>query len=402
MHREESLQFFLIKRFIQIMAVVGIVEYIVTFLVNQYVMPVVLARFFPKYLHEISVGGVEIFLLLITVLLLLLVSLLQLLLPAAVRGSVQLAGEQIQRATLYLLPGLHTNASMIQMERREMVTLFLVMSGVALLILLPYAVGAFIYARITLREFREVQKERDRAKLEFDRKRNLMLSDIAHDLRTPMTTVAGYAKAMSDGMVKDPGQRQEYLEAIQNKTVRMNDLINLLFEYVKLDSEGFALDKEPLDLCELLRENAALIYSDVEMAGMELDVQIPESRIEVTGDKIQLSRVVTNLLTNAIRHNPPGTRIGILVQKEVDRIDVMIADSGELIGEDLVNKMFEPFAKADASRKGGGSGLGLSIARKVVQMHGWKLFVVQQPQIQHYPGAERYAKAFVICIGGPG
>lgn len=402
MHREESLQFFLIKRFIQIMAVVGIVEYIVTFLVNQYVMPVVLVRFFPKYLHEISVGGVEIFLLLITVLLLLLVSLLQLLLPAAVRGSVQLAGEQIQRTTLYLLPGLHTNASMIQMERREMVALFLVMSGVALLILLPYAVGAFIYARITLREFREVQKEREQAKLEFDRKRNLMLSDIAHDLRTPMTTVAGYAKALSDGMVKDPGQRQEYLEAIQNKSVRMNDLINLLFEYVKLDSEGFALDKEPLDLCELLRENAALIYSDVETAGMELDVQIPESRIEVTGDKIQLSRVVTNLLTNAIRHNPPGTRIGILVQKEVDRIDVMIADSGELIGDDLVNKMFEPFAKADASRKGGGSGLGLSIARKVVQMHGWKLFVVQQPQIQHYPGAERYAKAFVICIGGPG
>lgn len=402
MHREESLQFFLIKRFIQILAVVGVVEYVITFLVNQYIMPLLLARFFPKYLDQISVGGVEIFLLLLTVLLLLVASVLQMLLPATVRGTIQMMGEQIQRGILYVMPGFHTNASMIRMEKREMVMLFAVMSVMALVILLPYIAGAFLYARITMREFREIQKERERAKQEFDRKRNLMLSDIAHDLRTPMTTVAGYAKALSDGMVSDPGQRQEYLEAIQNKSVRMNELIQLLFEYVKLDSDGFALDKEPLDLCELLRENAALIYSDAEDAGMELDVQIPEQRLEISGDKIQLSRVVTNLLTNAIRHNPPGTKIGILVQKDLDRIDVMIADSGDLIPDSLVEKIFEPFAKADTSRKGGGSGLGLSIAQKVVQMHGWKLFVVQQPQIQHYPGAERYAKAFVICVGGPG
>lgn len=400
MHREESLQWFLIKRFIQILAVVGIAEYVITFLINQYVMPVALKHFFPEYLDKVSVGGMEIVLLLLALVLILLVSVLQLIVPAGVRGTIQLVGEQIQKGLFYLLPGSHTNLSMLRMEKKEMFFMLLVITAIALVILLPYIIGAVVFARITMREFSEVQKEREKARQEFDRKRNLMLSDIAHDLRTPMTTVAGYAKALSDGMVTEPGRRQEYLQAIQNKSMRMNELINLLFEYVKLDSDGFTLERKPVDLCELLRENAAFVYSDVESAGMELEAEIPEECIRISADTMQFSRVVTNLLTNAIRHNPAGTKIGLLVQKDMDLIDVMIADTGTLIPQELCEKLFEPFAKADSSRAGGGSGLGLSIAQKVVQMHGWELKLVQQPQIQHYPGAERYAKAFVIQIHG--
>ena len=400
MHREESLQWFLIKRFIQILAVVGIAEYVITFLINQYVMPVALKHFFPEYLDKVSVGGMEIVLLLLALVLILLVSVLQLIVPAGVRGTIQLVGEQIQKGLFYLLPGSHTNLSMLRMEKKEMFFMLLVITAIALVILLPYIIGAVVFARITMREFSEVQKEREKARQEFDRKRNLMLSDIAHDLRTPMTTVVGYAKALSDGMVTEPGRRQEYLQAIQNKSMRMNELINLLFEYVKLDSDGFTLERKPVDLCELLRENAAFVYSDVESAGMELEAEIPEECIRISADTMQFSRVVTNLLTNAIRHNPAGTKIGLLVQKDMDLIDVMIADTGTLIPQELCEKLFEPFAKADSSRAGGGSGLGLSIAQKVVQMHGWELKLVQQPQIQHYPGAERYAKAFVIQIHG--
>lgn len=400
MHKEENLQWFLIKKFIEILAVVGVAEYVITFLMNRYVIPVVLTSLFPEYLNQLSVGGMEIVLLLIALILILLVSFLQLVVPTSIRGSMQFAGEQVQKGLFYLLPGPQVNLSMLRMERKEMFFFFVVTIGFALVILLPYIIGAVVFARITMREFREVQKEREKARQEFDRQRNLMLSDIAHDLRTPMTTVAGYAKALSDGMVTEAGRRQEYLEAIQNKSVRMNELINLLFEYVKLDSAGFTLERKPLDLCELLRENAALVYPDVESAGMELDADIPEERIQVSADDMQFSRVVTNLLTNAIRHNSSGTKIGLLVQKDLDRINVMIADTGTLIPQELCEKLFEPFAKADASRAGGGSGLGLSIAQKVVQMHGWELKLVQQPQIQRYPGAERYAKAFVIQIHG--
>ena len=150
-------------------------------------------------------------------------------------------------------------------------------------------------------EFHQIQERRRRRRTrEFDRKRNLMLSDIAHDLRTPVTTVSGYAKALADHMVQEPEKQQEYLDAIQNKSVRIGNLINLLFEYVKLDSEGFTLNCKTLDLCELLRENAAMLYAEMEENGMTLTADIPEETIPVWADELQLSRVVTNLLTNAI------------------------------------------------------------------------------------------------------
>ena len=226
-----------------------------------------------------------------------------------------------------------------------------------------------------------------------------MLSDIAHDLRTPMTTVSGYANALADGMVRDPQQQAAYLDAIQRKSHRMNDLINLLFEYVKLDSEGFSLDRKPHDLCEIARENAALIYSDVEDAGMTLDVEIPDEPIMVSVDEVQISRVITNLLTNAMRHNDKGTRIMLCLFRQEGVIHLMVADSGSVIPKDLEEHLFEPFARGDASRKSsGGSGLGLSIAKKVVEMHGWRMKLVQQPQIQHYPFVAKYAKAFLIQI----
>ena len=213
-----------------------------------------------------------------------------------------------------------------------------------------------------------------------------------------MTTVSGYAKALADGMVQEVSKQREYLETIQYKTVRMNELINLLFEYVKLDSDGFGLDRRVLDLCELLRENAASLYADAEDAGMQLSVDIPEEPLMVSADRLQLSRVITNLLTNAIRHNAKGTRIGLFAYRELERIYVLVADSGELIPEEQMQQLFEPFARGDKARAGEGSGLGLSIAAKVIQMHGWRMRLVQQPQIQHYEKAAGYAKAFVIQI----
>ena len=125
---------------------------------------------------------------------------------------------------------------------------------------------------------------------------------------------------------------------------------------------------------------------------------IPEERIPVQADRLQLSRVVTNLLVNAIRHNGPQTRICLQMLELEEQICVAVADSGACIEDDIAAHMFEPFYKGDRSRTGAGSGLGLSIARKVVRMHGWGLALVQQPSIQRIPGLERFAKAFVIRI----
>ena len=300
MKKQNDLQWFLIKKFIEILAVVGVVEYLLTFLVNRFVLPNVLLYFFPGVEENPLLLGSGVIFFLSAVLMLLILGALNAMFPSPLHEMVQAALEQMQKNFMHTVSAGKTNFSFYELNRGQAILLFLVAFVVVLVILTPYVSGAVCFAKITIKEFRQIQREREEEQKEFDRKRNLMLSDIAHDLRTPMTTVNGYAKALADGMVVEPEKQLEYLQAIQNKSARMNDLIHLLFEYVKLDSEGFSLDRKETDLSELLRENAALIYADFEDAGMEFEIDIPEEVVSVSVDPIQFSRVITNLLNNAI------------------------------------------------------------------------------------------------------
>ena len=300
MKKQNDLQWFLIKKFIEILAVVGVVEYLLTFLVNRFVLPNVLLYFFPGVEENPLLLGSGVIFFLSAVLMLLILGALNAMFPSPLHEMVQAALEQMQKNFMHTVSAGKTNFSFYELNRGQAILLFLVAFVVVLVILTPYVLGAVCFAKITIKEFRQIQREREEEQKEFDRKRNLMLSDIAHDLRTPMTTVNGYAKALADGMVVEPEKQLEYLQAIQNKSARMNYLIHLLFEYVKLDSEGFSLDRKETDLSELLRENAALIYADFEDAGMEFEIDIPEEVVSVSVDSIQFSRVITNLLNNAI------------------------------------------------------------------------------------------------------
>lgn len=245
------------------------------------------------------------------------------------------------------------------------------------------------FSKIIMEEVERREEEQDEAQREYERKRNLMLSDIAHDLRTPITTIAGYSKALNDGMVTDEEKKAEYLEAIEQKSERMNDLINLLFEYVKMDSDTYGLCKENIDIAEALRKNAAMLYSDVEDKGMELIVEIPEEPCMVEADELQFSRVIVNIINNSLRHNESGTEI--MLELKADEKQIVISDNGALIDETVAIHIFEPFVVGDKSRRTkGGSGLGLSIAKKIVNMHGWEISLVQNEC--------GYKKAFIINI----
>ena len=295
--------------------------------------------------------------------------------------------------------------------------LLLVLANMIVLYALPYVITGVLYARFVIGQMRLLQEEQRKEHEKFDADRNLILSDIAHDLRNPITTVLGYARALEDGMVTDPALARRYLKAIEAKSRRVNDLINILFDYAKINSTGFHLQKRTLDINELVRENTALLFEEVEDRGMELDAQISEERWQILADRVQFSRVISNLINNASRHNPRGTRILVRTQaiRHTDRslsydqmrrgqtqedriryglgegILVIIADDGQPIPRELAEHMFEPFAMGDSSRSSrGGSGLGLSIAAKISQMHGYRLILDE-----NYPG---YTKAFVIVI----
>lgn len=272
----------------------------------------------------------------------------------------------------------------------QQILMFFVLFVFLCIYLLPYIVGVLYYSSIVIKKMEDVREYDRKQREKFTKKRNLLLSDITHDLKTPITTIAGYAQALNDGMIKDSEKQKQYLASIRQKSLEMSELITLLFNYVKLDSEGFDLKKERVNITELVLQIAAGAYADIEDAGMEFDVEIPEEAGYAEVDKAQFTRALTNLITNAVKHNSPGTKIKISMKHKFGYWVIKVMDSGENIDESLMEHLFDPFVMGDESRNSrGGSGLGLSVSKKVIDMHGGKLLLEQ-------PTEEGYTKAFCI------
>ena len=288
-----------------------------------------------------------------------------------------------------LLEGV-TSPVLIELYQIAVILIFLALLFVTLL---PYIISAYWYYKTVSGKVSELLQLQREQKEEYDRQRNLLLSDIAHDIKTPITTVSGYARALADDMVDGEDKRKEYLQAIYAKSIRVDELISLLFEYVKLDSSGFELHTESADLGELLRENIALLYSDFEEKGMMLEIEIPEKEFPYEMDKIQMARAIGNILTNIVKHS--GENIKVRISLRIDAYggyQISIADSGAPIDDLLAAHIFEPFSRGDKSRSSrGGSGLGLSIAYKIVHMHGGELELKREC-------GDGFTKAFLISL----
>ncbi len=396
--QEKKLQFFLIKEFMITLVLVSVVEYVILLMVNHVLMPFVLRDFFPHYDKSELINSGTIIILAFLLLAAFLVGIIEAILPDQIKRPVSWLSNLLQNQSNRTMLTTGSEDIIDRLNGLQQFLLFMIILAMFVLIVLPYFVGALHFTRITVKEFNKIAEMRVKARKDFEKRRNLMLSDIAHDLRTPITTMAGYSKALSDGMVSDE-KKQEYLDAIMAKSERVNELIQLLFDYVKLDSDGFSLNRQPTDIYEIVRECGAIQYSDIEDAGMELEVDIPEKEMKLSVDKIQLSRVITNLITNAIKHNEKGDRIALVVDQYDDRIQIMVADSGKKIPDEKAEHLFEPFIMGDESRNSrGGSGLGLSIAKKIVEMHGYNIRLIQQPDIVRFKYVDKYVKMFLITI----
>ena len=398
MEKLTELKSYIIKRFIAIIILLSVVEYANMTFIRRTLLTLIVNMYFKgQSADEVTSYGVmagTVFIIILIVL-----EILSMLLPKQIQPLIE---EFISNIRSYVAKVLIHSGGKVSLENvtfRQELLLFLILLSIVLIIAVPLVIAALYFSTHVLKRFKDIEEEEKKKQKEFDKRRNLMLSDIAHDLRTPITTVSGYAMALSDGMVEEE-KKQEYLDAIQAKSKRMSDLISLLFDYVKLDSDGFTLTKGQHDVCELVRECAAFQYQDIEDANMTLDVDIPEEQYMLDLDKLQFSRVVTNLLTNAVRHNSPGTDIGLFVDVDEDEmIRIMVADNGELIPEEQVQQIFDPFVMGDESRSTkGGTGLGLSISKKIVEMHGYKIKLVQQPDVKKISQVAQYQKAFIITI----
>ena len=219
--------------------------------------------------------------------------------------------------------------------------------------------------------------ENQRKKLMNDKER--MMADISHDLKTPITSIQGYAKALSDGIIPE-GDKDKYINIIYEKSKKLTDLINIFHEYSKLEHPDFTLTFEKVDLSEYLRAYIALKYEDIVENGFDIEVDIPEEEVEVKIDKVQLQRVFDNILGNSIKHNEKGTNIYVSLEERGDVCEIIIADDGKGVPKEIADNIFEAFTVGDESRNSKqGSGLGLAIAKAIVDLHGGTIELEPEP-----------------------
>ncbi|MNK08770.1 Alkaline phosphatase synthesis sensor protein PhoR [compost metagenome] len=221
-----------------------------------------------------------------------------------------------------------------------------------------------------------------------------MLLDISHDLKTPITTIQGYASALLLGLADNEEKRLKYLNLIYTKANLMTELIEDLFELSKLDTADYPLAGEfkDTDLGELVREIAAENYDQFEQKNFNLNLSIPTEEILIRLHPTMMSRAISNLLLNALKYNPEGTSVDIELIQIKDEISLNISDNGIGIPESIRDTLFDPFVRGNAARTSdGGTGLGLSIAKKAVELHGGELHLLNTTgrttfQIKLYKG----------------
>ncbi|MGY0020883.1 sensor histidine kinase [Streptomyces sp. YJ-C3] len=209
-----------------------------------------------------------------------------------------------------------------------------------------------------------------RARLEEQRK--AMVSDVAHELRTPLSTIRGWLEAAQDGLA-DPDPA--FVASLLEEAVQLQHIIDDLQDLAAADADALRLHPRPLRVEELLGQVAAAHHVRAETAGVTLAVEQQAPPVpELTADPVRLRQAVANLVSNAIRHTEPGGTVTLRAHatESGDEIVVEVADTGSGIPEADLPYVFDRFWRAEKSRnrRTGGSGLGLSIVRKLAQAHG--------------------------------
>jgi len=208
--------------------------------------------------------------------------------------------------------------------------------------------------------------------------RQKLIADISHDLKTPVTVIAGYADAICDGKVP-PEELPHYLRAIRTKSAALTELIDAFHEYSKVEHPDFSLRPVKTDLCEYCREYLAEKYDEIDLAGFSLRVAIPDAPVRVLLDPLAFRRVLDNLLSNSLRYNRLGTVLFFELRAQGSSAVLLIGDNGVGIPADRAATIFEPFVVGDDARSTGGSGLGLAITRRLVEAHGGTITLCPNP-----------------------
>ncbi|MBU3839925.1 MAG: HAMP domain-containing histidine kinase [Candidatus Ruminococcus intestinipullorum] len=231
------------------------------------------------------------------------------------------------------------------------------------------------------RDFEEMRlrlKANAEEKIAYDKESKELISNISHDLKTPITAIKGYVEGIMDGVADTPEKMDRYIRTIYNKANEMDLLINELTLYSKIDTNRIPYNFTTISAMQYFRDCAEDLEMELDAKGIQF---IYRNHIEVDSkvivDPEQLRRVINNIVGNSVKYrDKPHTRITMDVRDVGDFIQIELGDNGKGISSKDLPNIFDRFYRTDASRNSskGGSGIGLSIVKKIVEEHGGKIW----------------------------
>ena len=222
----------------------------------------------------------------------------------------------------------------------------------------------------SLNEIKMTIRRQEQEAIESEKKKNDLVVFLAHDLKTPLTSIVAYLSILETKPDMPEEERQKYTHISLEKAIRLGELINEFFEITKFNLQDIVLEPGNLDLSMMLEQIADELYAVLKEKNLRCDVQIDDT-LMIYGDADKLARVFDNLLRNAIAYCDKGTAIRIQAKERHQEIEIVVANEGEKIPEEELSAIFEKFYRVDGSRssKTGGAGLGLAIAKEIVELH---------------------------------
>lgn len=231
-------------------------------------------------------------------------------------------------------------------------------------------------------EMRIRLKENAEEKVEFDKENKELISNISHDLKTPITAVKGYVEGIMDGVANTPEKMDKYIRTIYNKANEMDRLINELTFYSKIDTNRIPYTFAKIPIADYFEDCVEELSLDLEAQGVDLTYfNYLHDEPVVIADAEQLKRVINNIVSNSIKYmDKPHKVINIRLRDVGDFVQVEIEDNGKGIANKDLVKIFDRFYRTDASRNStrGGSGIGLSIVKKILEDHGGKVWATSK------------------------
>lgn len=210
---------------------------------------------------------------------------------------------------------------------------------------------------------------------ENEQKKDELIVYLAHDIKTPLTSMIGYLSLLSEIKDMPQEQRNRYIDIALDKSYRLEYLINELFDVARFNSEKIVLEKEEINLNLMLEQIADDFYPTLKEMNKKINFTSDEKTI-LYADPDKLSRVFNNLIKNAVNYSKENTDIDISILNKENQATVKITNKGKQIPKEKLDKIFEKFYRLDSSRtsKTGGSGLGLAIAKEIVELHGGRIY----------------------------